>query len=53
VKPVAAADEVTRTFAQLKPRDRALLWLAYVEEQDHRQVAATLGVRPGSVKVTW
>ena len=40
-EPVAALpethddDDVGRTFATLKPRDRALLWLAYVEEEDH------------------
>jgi RNA polymerase sigma-70 factor (ECF subfamily) len=44
-------DDLARTFARLKPRDRALLWLAYVEEQDHRQVAEALGVGARSVKV--
>ena len=49
--PGTGDDEIARTFAQLKPRDRALLWLAYVEEQDHRQMAGTLGVGAASVKV--
>ena len=43
--------DVTRTFAELKPRDRAMLWLAYVEGEDHRGIADALGVAPGSVKV--
>jgi RNA polymerase sigma-70 factor (ECF subfamily) len=58
LEPEPAAEPITvdeghlaRTFAQLKPRERALLWLAYVEEQDHRQMATALGVSPGSVKV--
>lgn len=44
-------DEVVRTFRKLKPRDRALLWLAYVEQQDHREIAGALKVGHGSVKV--
>ena len=50
--PPAGHDEaVARTFAALKPRERALLWLAYVEQQDHQQIAESLGVAHGSVKV--
>jgi RNA polymerase sigma factor (sigma-70 family) len=52
VEPAAEHDdEVTRTFAELKPRERALLWLAYVEQQDHQQIAQSLGLSRGSVKV--
>ena len=47
----AAALDVTRTFGELKPRDRALLWLAYVEEDSHEEIADALGVKRGSVKV--
>jgi RNA polymerase sigma-70 factor (ECF subfamily) len=50
--PAAEPDtEVARTFGRLKPRERALLWLAYVEEEDHQSIAAALGVERGSVKV--
>ena len=49
--PAMPDRELSRTFAKLNPRDRALLWLAYVEELDHRQVATALGVGIGSVKV--
>ena len=50
--PPAGHDEgVARTFAALKPRERALLWLAYVEQQDHQQIAESLGLARGSVKV--
>jgi len=35
----------------LKPRERALLWLAYVEEDTHEEIADALGVKRGSVKV--
>lgn len=43
--------DVDRVFGRLKPRERALLWLAYVEGSAHREMAERLGVRAGSVKV--
>jgi RNA polymerase sigma factor (sigma-70 family) len=43
--------DVSRTFDALKPRERALLWLAYVEEDSHEEIADALGVKKGSVKV--
>jgi RNA polymerase sigma-70 factor (ECF subfamily) len=49
--PAGYDEEVARTFAALKPRERALLWLAYVEQQDHQQIADSLGLARGSVKV--
>lgn len=42
---------MTRTFGALKPRERALLWLAYVEEETHEEIAGALGLKRGSVKV--
>jgi RNA polymerase sigma-70 factor (ECF subfamily) len=53
IAAAAPADEpeVARTFAALAPRDRALLWLAYVEEESHAEIAASLGVGTRSVKV--
>lgn len=52
----ATADEaketlLTRVFAELTPRERALLWLAHVEESDHEEIGAALGVKTKSVKV--
>lgn len=43
--------DMMRTFAELKPRERALLWLAHVEQEDHEDIGEALGVKPGSVKV--
>ena len=43
--------DVARTFAELKPRERALLWLAYVEGGSHADIAESLCVGRGSVKV--
>jgi RNA polymerase sigma-70 factor, ECF subfamily len=44
-------DSVSREFGALKPRDRALLWLAYVEEHNHQEIAGALGLARASVKV--
>jgi RNA polymerase sigma-70 factor (ECF subfamily) len=44
-------DSVSREFAALKPQDRALLWLAYVEGESHQDIADALGLARGSIKV--
>ena len=44
-------EDVARTFAKLTPRERALLWLAYVEEESHEEIAASLGLGRRSIKV--
>jgi len=43
--------DMMRTFAELNPRERSLLWLAHVEEQDHDTISEALGVKSGSVRV--
>ena len=43
--------DVVRTFSELKPRERALLWLAYVEGDSHTDIAESLRLGRGSVKV--
>jgi RNA polymerase sigma-70 factor, ECF subfamily len=43
--------DMMKTFAELKPRERALLWLAHVEEADHEDIGEALGVKAHSVKV--
>ncbi|HEX8152106.1 MAG TPA: RNA polymerase sigma factor [Thermoanaerobaculia bacterium] len=43
--------DMMRTFGELKPRERALLWLAHVEESDHEEISEALGVKSGSVRV--
>ena len=58
VTDVAAAAEdregcadVRRAMARLKPRERALLWLAYAQGASHGEIAAVLGLKTGSVKL--
>jgi RNA polymerase sigma-70 factor (ECF subfamily) len=43
--------DMNRVFQQLKPQQRQLMWLAYVEGANHREIAAALGLREGSVRV--
>ena len=51
-----AADAVRRTdlgraMAQLKPRERELLWLAYAHGSSHEEIAESLGLRKASIKM--
>jgi RNA polymerase sigma-70 factor (ECF subfamily) len=43
--------DVRHALAQLKPQQRSLLWLAYVEEFDHREIAEAAGIKEKSVRV--
>src|SRR5437660_4362921 len=43
--------DMARLFGELKPRERALLWLAHVEEADHNEIGAALGLKSKSVRV--
>jgi len=47
----ASGGDVMRFYAQLKPQEQALLWLAYVEGFDHREIAAALQLKERSVRV--
>jgi RNA polymerase sigma-70 factor (ECF subfamily) len=55
--PIARSDgtelshDVQRVFAELKPRERALLWLAHVEGSDHDEIGTALGLKSKSVRV--
>lgn len=43
--------DLASAFNRLRPRERAVLWLAYVEGYDHREIAGIVGVKEGSVRV--
>lgn len=43
--------DVHRALARLPPRSRALLWLAYVEGMEHKEIAGIVGVASTSVRV--
>lgn len=48
---VGAEMEMMQVFSQLKKQERMLLWLAYVEGYDHRQIADIMKINALSVKV--
>jgi RNA polymerase sigma-70 factor (ECF subfamily) len=43
--------DMMRVFVELKPQERALLWLAHVEGSSHEEIGEALGVKVKSVKV--
>jgi len=43
--------DVSHALSALKPAERALLWLAYVEGFDHEEIASTLGLKGKSIRV--
>jgi RNA polymerase sigma-70 factor (ECF subfamily) len=45
------AHDLAATLLKLRPRERALLWLAYVEGSDHQEIASALGLKQASVRV--
>ena len=54
--PESAADresrqDVRRALGRLKPRERALLWLAYANGSSHAEIADVLGLKTGSIKL--
>jgi RNA polymerase sigma-70 factor (ECF subfamily) len=42
--------DLSRAMSQLKPRERAMLWLAYGQGSSHREIASVIGVKADSVK---
>ena len=48
---VADRVDLSRAMAQLKPRDRSMLWLAYANGSTHQEIAQILGLKVGSIKL--
>ena len=43
--------DMMRVFSELKPQERALLWLAHVEESSHDDIGEALGLKSKSIRV--
>ena len=43
--------DMASVFERLGPQERAILWLAHVEELSHKEIASVLGVKEQSVRV--
>lgn len=47
----ALRNDFDRVLGRIGERDRALVWLAHVEEMSHREIAEVLGLEEKSIKV--
>ena len=43
--------DVTRAMDRLRVQERTMVWMAYVEQASHREIAAALDVKEASVRV--
>ena len=48
---VQVRQDVHRVLDRMKPRERAMLWLAYVLGASHKEIAEVLGLRAPSVRL--
>jgi len=47
---IAARSDLVQSLRELKPRERELLWLAYVEGMSHKEIAKALGLKTDSIR---
>jgi RNA polymerase sigma-70 factor, ECF subfamily len=50
-REVILSHDISKVFQKVRLRERALLWLAYVEGAGHREIAEALQVKEKSVRV--
>jgi len=50
-QPAVEREDVSQALSRLKPKERALLWLAYVEGFNHSEIASTLGLKEKGIRV--
>ncbi len=48
---VQLRQDLSRALERLSPRERAMLWLAYVLGSSHKEIAEVLGLRAGSIRL--
>jgi RNA polymerase sigma-70 factor (ECF subfamily) len=49
-EPFGKAQDVKRAFGRLKPKERELLWMAYVERFSHKEIAAVFHGKAASIR---
>jgi RNA polymerase sigma-70 factor, ECF subfamily len=48
---VQQSSDLGRALERLKPQERELLWLAYVDGSSHKEIAEVVGLRAGSIRL--
>ena len=48
---IQQSSDLGRVLNRLKPRERQILWLAYVEGSSHKEIAEVVGLRAGSIRL--
>ena len=51
MQSVERNEDLPKALSELRPVDRALLWLAYVEGFDHGEIASALRLKENSIRV--
>jgi len=47
---IAARSDLVQVLRELKPRERELLWLAYVEGMSHKEISVATGLKTMSIR---
>lgn len=50
-REIFMAMDMGKTFQLLKPKERSLLWLAYIEGYSHHEIAGITGLKEKSIRV--
>lgn len=50
-KNVQVRSDLARVLEHLKPRERQMLWLAYVEGSSHKEIADIVGLKAASIRL--
>jgi len=48
---IQQSSDLGRVLSRLNPREREILWLAYVEGSSHKEIAEVVGLKAGSVRL--